>query len=161
MKISTKIASFVAVIIAGVGLSPAAAHAAVGKRLDVPVVRTGLKAVSTLDVVLDAGSCTEWNFAPVSRGRSTVTLTLLNPFGNATVDWHGFVQTSTTFTNDVWHARFDFKTSDGAVVATATGLDGPGMVPEGLTYDFHRFKSIFVNEISFFQITKVDWSGDC
>jgi hypothetical protein len=161
VKIRSKIASVAVVVIASVGLWPAAAQAERSRRVDVPVVHTGLQAVSNLSLTFHAGSCTEYSRDPVYGGVSSVTLTLRNPFGDVTVDWHGYVSTSITATADVWHAWFEFKNSDGVLVATVNGFDGPNMEPSGLTYDFHRIKSIHMNEITFSQITKVDWWGDC
>ena len=161
MKLRRKIAGVAALVVACVGLWPAAAHAERSRRVDVAVVHSGLQAVSNLSATFHAGSCTEYAVDPISGGRSSVTLTLLNPYGDVTVDWHGYVSTSITATADVWHAWFLFKNSDGVVVATVSGFDGPNMIPSGLTYSFHRIKSIHLNEFTFFDIKKVDWWGDC
>jgi hypothetical protein len=165
VKFRSKIASVAVATITSVGLFPAAAHAEVSRRQNVPMTLNGSTLSSQLNLTFHAGDCTEWGLNDqLSHHVAGVDLTLLDGSGDVEVHWHGVTRTQASFSADVWHAWFIFKSSAGVTLLSTQNnrLDSPGLDPTNAAdTEFDRSQVLRMNPGNFGAISLVDYYGDC
>jgi hypothetical protein len=159
-----RLSSTLVLAISSVVAVSAPAGAATGSFTNAPFFFDGAGGGKTvLPQTIVAGDCREIgaNQWP-TYDTATVALTpTATPLGEPVyqVTWTAALYTVSSWSGDVWHGTWNFKTASGALVFSQQ-FDFPGMWPNN-GYTTYDQAITHITQAQFNSIASVDWLGDC